>query len=527
MADLFDEVNAFLTGDTSVEALCAAFPDASAETLGVGTALAAPAMVANMAEWSAEPLGRAWLRARLNGVDPAGLEQFRGIPHVADYSEVGETVVEHVLGSRRAHVGRIIAERSGLSLSTADGLLIATTWVIVAHLAERYAEDADQAGLPGELAAERATLLTTGWRPWLEATSEAPPQRPEEPRPSSSVPPSELGSYPPPISRRPVSSDTRELRYRQPMEEQYPQPAPRLEPEPTPTHASRAVVPMTAASESDPPPDKTDRWPWPLVAAGVVAAAVVAGAVFFVTRDRSDEAVVAADPTATTAEADAAVDEPVIDEADTAAETETATEVEPTTTTIDDWPGGRGPVPEGLPMRRELLIAPDGSLTMIGSSPSWETAQKVITLAKTNYPIPGVTVDNQITWHPDASNDIRSGDVVMDSAATFSVGGVEPDTFEALDLAADLLRSSPSLFVVVIGHTDDRGDEIVNANLAAERVNATVNYLISQGVVPGQIVTASAGEDDPSASNETEEGRSSNRRVEMQFKNYLSPQIGG
>ena len=75
----------------------------------------------------------------------------------------------------------------------------------------------------------------------------------------------------------------------------------------------------------------------------------------------------------------------------------------------------------------------------------------------------------------------------------------------------------------MIGHADTSGDPAVNAQLAADRAAAVVDYLVAQGVVPGQIVVASAGSDDPLASNDTEEGRAENRRVEIQFKNLLIP----
>lgn len=192
---------------------------------------------------------------------------------------------------------------------------------------------------------------------------------------------------------------------------------------------------------------------------------------------------------------------------------------------VDDWPGGRGPVPEGPPVPRRATIFADGRVDLTGSAPDWATAIRIADYAGRNLPGGVEAVNNQLTWHPDASTDVRSGDVVIDQAATFDVGQsvISPESGPALDLAAQLLRSRPSLFVVVIGHTDDVGDEELNAQLALDRANAVVGYLIGTGVVPGQIVVAAAGEDDPTASNETAAGREANRRIELQFKNFLIP----
>ena len=202
-----------------------------------------------------------------------------------------------------------------------------------------------------------------------------------------------------------------------------------------------------------------------------------------------------------------------------------STAADATTTTVDDWPGGHGPVPEGPPVPRVAVIAADGTVTLTGSSPNWATALKIVEFAGANLPGGTEVVDNQLTWHPDASTDTQSGLVVMDQAATFGVAGseIDPSSTPGLDLTAEILSSRPSLFVVVIGHTDDQGDADVNAQLALDRANAVVDYLVDKGVIPGQLVVASAGEDDPFASNETEAGRGQNRRIELRFENFLIP----
>ncbi len=193
-----------------------------------------------------------------------------------------------------------------------------------------------------------------------------------------------------------------------------------------------------------------------------------------------------------------------------------------------DWPGGTGAVPDGVPQIRRAEIDPGGQMVLTGSAPNWETATKIVQFAGEKLPGGPDAVDNQLTWHPDADASAQWGDVVMDSAATFDVSGsvIDPESLSSLDVAAEMLIAHPTVFAVVIGHTDDSGDTDENNQLSADRASAVVEYLTEKGVVPGQIVVASAGSDDPTASNDTEEGRAENRRVEINFKNVLIPGTG-
>lgn len=206
-----------------------------------------------------------------------------------------------------------------------------------------------------------------------------------------------------------------------------------------------------------------------------------------------------------------------------------ATTVPPATDTTvvapveDDWPGGHGPVPDGPPEPRRALITTDGRMVLTGSAPDWATATKIVQFAGEKLPGGVEAIDNQLTWHPDANPSTQWGDVVMEDAAAFGPdqADIDPASEPGLDLAAQMLIDHPTVFAIVIGHADNQGDDAVNAQLAADRAAAVVDHLIGQGVVPGQIVVASAGEDDPMASNETAEGRAVNRRAEIQFKNVL------
>jgi len=65
------------------------------------------------------------------------------------------------------------------------------------------------------------------------------------------------------------------------------------------------------------------------------------------------------------------------------------------------------------------------------------------------------------------------------------------------------------------GHTDSVGTEEYNQRLGQRRADAVKNYFISKGIRASRLTARSFGETRPVASNDTEEGRQTNRRVEL------------
>lgn len=79
--------------------------------------------------------------------------------------------------------------------------------------------------------------------------------------------------------------------------------------------------------------------------------------------------------------------------------------------------------------------------------------------------------------------------------------------------AKDLLSSAA--YIEIVGHTDNVGDENDNMQLSKLRAASVRNYLISKGLDASKMVTAGKGATMPIASNDTEEGRAKNRRVQI------------
>lgn len=85
-----------------------------------------------------------------------------------------------------------------------------------------------------------------------------------------------------------------------------------------------------------------------------------------------------------------------------------------------------------------------------------------------------------------------------------------------LNKAAEAIKFAPAgMAIEVGGHTDNVGNSAVNLALSQQRANAVVNYLVQRGVPASQLTARGYGDTQPIASNETEEGRFRNRRIEF------------
>jgi len=73
----------------------------------------------------------------------------------------------------------------------------------------------------------------------------------------------------------------------------------------------------------------------------------------------------------------------------------------------------------------------------------------------------------------------------------------------------------PNVRVNVVGHTDSTGSDQINDPLSRERAVAVRDYLSSRGVSSSRVSVAGRGSHEPVASNDTEQGRAANRRVEI------------
>jgi len=84
-----------------------------------------------------------------------------------------------------------------------------------------------------------------------------------------------------------------------------------------------------------------------------------------------------------------------------------------------------------------------------------------------------------------------------------------------LDQMGAVLAKMTTRNVEIIGHTDASGNRTTNIALSQARADAVKGYLVAKGISPQQLTTLGVGPDQPIASNDTNDGRARNRRIEF------------
>ena len=124
-----------------------------------------------------------------------------------------------------------------------------------------------------------------------------------------------------------------------------------------------------------------------------------------------------------------------------------------------------------------------------------------------------------------SGSDVRSTDngqailVNLPDGVTFATdsSAVSPTFRATLDQIAQSLRDYPNSLIDVYGHTDSTGSDQYNQSLSERRAKAVSDYLTSRGVSSTRVRWQGFGETQPIASNDTVDGRSRNRRVEIKI----------
>jgi outer membrane protein OmpA-like peptidoglycan-associated protein len=98
----------------------------------------------------------------------------------------------------------------------------------------------------------------------------------------------------------------------------------------------------------------------------------------------------------------------------------------------------------------------------------------------------------------------------------FNKATLRNESIAELNRLARILEDNATMKIEIGGHTDDKGSDAYNENLSENRAESVVNYLIGQGVNKSRLTFKGYGESTPIATNDTEEGRQENRRVEFE-----------
>ncbi|HEY4221685.1 MAG TPA: OmpA family protein [Myxococcota bacterium] len=91
---------------------------------------------------------------------------------------------------------------------------------------------------------------------------------------------------------------------------------------------------------------------------------------------------------------------------------------------------------------------------------------------------------------------------------------LRPESMPRLDTVLEYMAHKQSARIEISGHTDNVGEPKANKDLSQRRAQVCRDYLVSKGIDTARIVVVGYGEERPIASNDTDDGRQKNRRIE-------------
>ena len=96
---------------------------------------------------------------------------------------------------------------------------------------------------------------------------------------------------------------------------------------------------------------------------------------------------------------------------------------------------------------------------------------------------------------------------------------IQDHSYGFLDRIARIARQCGGVRLEISGHTDSDGSEADNLDLSYRRARAVVDFMTAAGIAADRLVAVGHGEGRPLASNETDEGKAANRRIEFRVLN--------
>ncbi|MBK7669059.1 MAG: OmpA family protein [Sphingobacteriaceae bacterium] len=158
--------------------------------------------------------------------------------------------------------------------------------------------------------------------------------------------------------------------------------------------------------------------------------------------------------------------------------------------------------PEGVRQFSHYYID-DVSVTLVGDDENIESKDSLVVTNQSEEVVP--------VFSPKTNATITLENVFFET----NKSDLMPESFQELDSLAQYLKQELDTKITINGHTDNVGYEIKNQNLSEARAKAVAEYLISKGIDHLRIKYNGFGSKQPIATNDSEEGRQKNRRVEF------------
>lgn len=167
------------------------------------------------------------------------------------------------------------------------------------------------------------------------------------------------------------------------------------------------------------------------------------------------------------------------------------------------------------------LIGKDGKSTAIGAAIGGAvgvTAGAIIGKQMDKAAEEAARVEGAQVETIEDANGLKAVKVTFDSGILFAFNSsnLNADSKTALTKFAKILSQNPTMDISVYGHTDNVGTLAANQKVSLSRAKSVADYLVTQGASRSQMQTVEGLDYSmPIASNETADGRSQNRRVEV------------
>lgn len=121
---------------------------------------------------------------------------------------------------------------------------------------------------------------------------------------------------------------------------------------------------------------------------------------------------------------------------------------------------------------------------------------------------------------PDTISTPAADEIIVLKNVLFETGSavLSPVSYSELNTVAMYVMANPNNKIEIYGHTDNQGDEEKNLKLSLDRAKAVANFMMVRGVTPANVKYEGFGSKKPIDSNDTDDGRKRNRRVEFVLK---------
>jgi OOP family OmpA-OmpF porin len=179
--------------------------------------------------------------------------------------------------------------------------------------------------------------------------------------------------------------------------------------------------------------------------------------------------------------------------------------------TIDNWKNGSNDLvwKNGT----NELCWRDGSWTPATAAPGCDGAIVPVVAPAPVVVAPPVVAPAPVVVAPPAATKVT---YAADAFFDFDKSVLKPEGKAKLDDLIGKIKDINLEVIIAVGHTDSIGSDAYNQKLSVRRSEAVKAYLVSKGIEKNRVYTEGKGEKQPVADNKTAEGRSKNRRVEIE-----------